>query len=192
VIVWPEHVVISSLVEENEVKQLSLQTSEGVKLVRAKSYIDCSYTGDMLLKTGYQALKELEEDGMGGTSTRMVYSEPTLKNIQAPVLLAGKNSDLWGMMMGQIAAITALESMSKDLAVSKVSPEEVERYFKYNPWMDGSQPDLIIDDADMANMEIIGYWNKIKIKQVLMVRCIFRQIRWMIWVLAFDFHQELR
>lgn len=162
VTVWPGHEVISSQVEDNEVKQLSLQTSEGVKLVRAKSYIDCSYTGDMLLKTGYQARKELEEDGMGGTSTRLVYVEPTLNNIQAPVLLAGKNSDIKGLQMGQIAAIVALESMSKELVVSKVSPEEVERYFKYNPWMDGSRPDLIIDDADMANMEIIGHWNKVK------------------------------
>ena len=162
VIVWPEHAVISSLIEDNEVKQLSLQTSEGVKLVRAKSYIDCSYTGDMLLKTGYQARKELEEDGMGGSSTRLVYGEPTLKNIQAPVLIAGKNSDLWGLQMGQIAAIVALESMTRDLAVSNITSEEIDRYYKYNPWMDGSRPDLIIDDADVAHMEIIGYWNKIK------------------------------
>ncbi len=162
VIVWSGHEVISSLVEDHEVKQLSLQTSEGVKLVRAKSYIDCSYTGDMLFKTGYQARKELEEDGMGGTSTRLVYGEPTLHNLQAPVLISAKNSDLQGLLLGQSAAIIALESMTRDVPISQVTPEDLARYFKYNPWMDGSRPDLIIDDADGANMEIIGHWSKIK------------------------------
>ncbi len=162
VIVWPAHQVIASQVEGNEVKQLTLQGEEGVKLVKAKSYIDCSYSGDMLLKTGYQATKELEEDGMGGTSIRLIYSEPIWINMQAPVLISGKGADVPNMQLGQTAAIKALESMSRDVPVAKVSQEEVDRYYKYNPWMDGSRPDLIVDDAEAANMEIIGHWNKIK------------------------------
>ncbi len=162
VIVWPAHQVNASLVEGNEIKQLSLQGEDGVKLVKAKSYIDCSYSGDMLLKTGYQATKELEEDGMGGTSIRLIYSEPIWINMQAPVLISGKGADVPNMQLGQTAAIKALESMSRDVPVAKVSQEEVDRYYKYNPWMDGSRPDLIVDDAEAANMEIIGHWNKIK------------------------------
>jgi FAD dependent oxidoreductase len=162
VVVWPSHQVISSLVEGNEVKQLTLQSEEGVKLVKAKSYIDCSYAGDMLLKTGYQATKELEEDGMGGSTSRLVYGEPTWSNMQAPVLISGKGADVANMLAGQTAAIKALESMARDIPVGKVTQEEIERYYKYNPWMDGSRPDLIVDDAEAANMEIIGHWNKIK------------------------------
>lgn len=162
VIVWPEHEVISSLVEDNQLKQLTLQTSEGVKLVRAKSFIDCSYTGAMLFKTGYQARKELEEDGMGSSTSRLVYGEPNTINLQAPMLISTTNSDVVGMELGQKAAIKALESMSRDIPVSNVDVEEIERYFKYNPWMDGSRPDLIIDDSDLANLEIIGHWSKIK------------------------------
>jgi len=160
--VWPGHQVIASLVEGNEVKQLSLQAEEGVKLVKAKSYIDCSYNGDMLLKTGYQATKELEEDGMGGSTSRLIYAEPTWTNMQAPVLIAGKGVDVINMQLGQSAAIKAVESMLRDIPVAKISSEEVERYYKYNPWMDGSRPELIVDDAEAANMEIIGHWNKIK------------------------------
>lgn len=162
VIVWPSHQVISSLVEGNEVKQLTLQSEEGVKLVKAKTYIDCSYSGDLLLKTGYQATKELEEDGMGGSTSRLVYGEPAWVNMQAPVLISGKGSDVANMLLGQTAAIKALESITRDIPVAKVSQEEVERYYKYNPWMDGSRPDLIVDDSEAANMEIIGHWNKIK------------------------------
>jgi hypothetical protein len=162
VTVWSEHQVISSLVEQNEVKQLSLQSNDGVKLVRAKTYIDCSYAGNMLLKTGYQPTKELEEDGMGGSASHLVYAEPSLTNIQAPVLVLGKGSDVANMQLAQTAVIKALESMSRDVPVSKVSVEEVDRYYKFNPWMDGSRPDLIVDDAEIANMEIIGHWNKVK------------------------------
>ena len=162
IIVWPAHQVIASLVEGKEVKQLSLQTEEGVKLVKAKSYIDCSYNGDMLLKTGYQATKELEEDGMGGSTTRLIFAEPTLLNMLAPVLIAGKGVEVINMQLGQSAAIKAVESILRDIYVAKISSEEVERYYKFNPWMDGSRPDLIVDDAEAANMEIIGHWNKIK------------------------------
>jgi len=162
VTVWPEHQVISSLIEQNEVKQLSLQSSDGVKLVRAKTYIDCSYTGDLLKKTGYQPTKELEEDGMGGSASHLVYAEPSMTNLQAPILILGKGSDIANMQLAQTAVIKALESMSSDIPVSKVSAEEVDRYYKFNPWMDGSRPDLIVDDAEIANMEIIGHWNKIK------------------------------
>jgi hypothetical protein len=162
VTVWPEHQVISSLIEQNEVKQLSLQSSDGVKLVRAKTYIDCSYTGDLLKKTGYQPTKELEEDGMGGSASHLVYAEPSMTNLQAPILILGKGSDVANMQLAQTAVIKALESMSSDIPVSKVSAEEVDRYYKFNPWMDGSRPDLIVDDAEIANMEIIGHWNKIK------------------------------
>lgn len=160
--VWPAHQVISSLIEGNEVKQLTLQSSEGVKLVRAKTYIDCSYTGDLILKSGYQATKELEEDGMGGSTSRLVYTEPAWTNLQAPVLISGSGSDVAHMQMGQTAAIKALESIARDVAVSQVTQEEVNRYYKFNPWMDGSRPDLIVDDAEAINMEIIGHWNKIK------------------------------
>jgi hypothetical protein len=162
VVVWSGHQIISSVVEGNEVKQLSLQSNEGVKLVRAKSYIDCSYAGEMILKTGYQATKELEEDGMGGSTSHMVYGAPSFVNIQAPILVSGKGSDLLNMQLGQTAAIKALESMLRDVPVAKVTAEEVDRYYKFNPWMDGSRPDLIVDDAEVANMEIIGHWNKIK------------------------------
>lgn len=162
IVVWPEHQVISSLVENNEIKQLSLQSSEGVKLVRGRSYIDCSYSGDMILKTGYQARKEVEEDGMGGSESRLVYGEPSWINMQAPVLISGKGSDLTNMQLGQTSVIKALESMLRDLPISKITSEEVERYYKFNPWMDGSRPDLLVDDAEAANMEIIGHWNKIK------------------------------
>ena len=162
IVVWPGHQVIASLVEGNEVKQLSLQAEEGVKLVKAKSYIDCSYNGDMLVKTGYQATKELEEDGMGGSTTRLIYAEPTWVNMQAPVLIAGKGVDVINMQLGQSAAIKAVESILRDIPVGKISSEEVDRYYKFNPWMDGSRPDLIVDDAEAANMEIIGHWNKIK------------------------------
>lgn len=160
--VWPAHQVISSLIEGNEVKQLTLQSSEGVKLVRAKTYIDCSYTGDLILKSGYQATKELEEDGMGGSTSRLVYTEPAWTNLQAPVLISRSGSDVAHMQMGQTAAIKALESIARDVAVSLVTQEEVNRYYKFNPWMDGSRPDLIVDDAEAINMEIIGHWNKIK------------------------------
>ena len=162
IVVWPGHQVIASLVEGNEVKQLSLQAEEGVKLVKAKSYIDCSYNGDMLLKTGYQATKELEEDGMGGSTTRLIYAEPTWANLQAPVLIAGKGVDVINMQLGQSAAIKAVESILRDIPVGKISSEDVDRYYKFNPWMDGSRPELIVDDAEAANMEIIGHWNKIK------------------------------
>jgi hypothetical protein len=162
VVVWPSHQVISSLVEGIEVKQLTLQSEDGVKLVKAKSYIDCSYAGDMLLKTGYQATKELDEDGMGGSTSSLVYTEPLWSNMQAPVLISGKGSDVANMLAGQTAAIKALESMARGIPVGKVTQEEIDRYYKYNPWMDGSRPDLIVDDAESANMEIIGHWNKIK------------------------------
>jgi hypothetical protein len=118
--------------------------------------------GDLLKKTGYQPTKELEEDGMGGSASHLVYAEPSMTNLQAPILILGKGSDIANMQLAQTAVIKALESMSRDIPVSKVPAEEVDRYYKFNPWMDGSRPDLIVDDAEIANMEIIGHWNKIK------------------------------
>ncbi len=61
----------------------------------------------------------------------------------------------------QIAVIRALEALQKGISVSEVKEEEIQRYFKFNPRMDGSRPDILIDDANQSMVEIIGPWNKV-------------------------------
>lgn len=64
------------------------------------------------------------------------------------------------MVLGQVAAIAAKEAIYKDISVQEVDWRIIAESFEKDPYLDGSVPDIIIDDADIAFPNI---WTSVKI-----------------------------
>jgi hypothetical protein len=64
------------------------------------------------------------------------------------------------MVLGQVAAIAAKEAIYKDISVQEVDWRIIAESFEKDPYLDGSVPDIIIDDSDIAFPDI---WTSVKI-----------------------------
>lgn len=127
--------------QDQKISLIRVQSPDGMKVFKAKQVIDCSYGGDLF---------------------RLAAS--ALTNLQAPTLTStheGKMNDVHYMLAAQAAAIRAVLALQKDVAIADIRPEDIQRYLTYNPNMDGSLPDIVVDDAELASLEVVGYWKKI-------------------------------
>jgi hypothetical protein len=146
---------------DSQLLQLSFKDQSGLRLVKAKQVIDCSLPATLLEKTGYQVISQIDDDGMGGTIKQVQKPVPVYANLQAPVFMLKQPNEAEAIVASQTAVIRAMDAIQKGIDVRVVKEEDVQRYFTFNPWMDGSRPDVLIDDASHPLMEIIGPWKKV-------------------------------
>ncbi|WP_395785519.1 FAD-dependent oxidoreductase [Aquirufa sp.] len=150
-------------VQQNEAQllQLSVSDGKGIRVVKAKQFIDCSVHADLLTKAGYQMTTQVEDDGMGGSTKHL--KKPAIKwtNTQAPIFMLSQVVESDAILASQTAVIRTLDAMQKGISVANVKEDDIQRYYSFNPLMDGSRPDLLIDDANKSMVEVIGPWKKV-------------------------------
>jgi hypothetical protein len=66
------------------------------------------------------------------------------------------------MVLAQSAAIAASIAIDKSLPVQQIDGKSIQKVLREDPLLDGSEPDLIMDDADKANVIVTGQWRKLK------------------------------
>ncbi len=121
---------------------------------------------DLLTKAGYSVTYQVEDNGMGGTTKHVQKPVISWNNVQAPVFMLQQSNEAEALVASQTAVIRAMDAIQKGIDVRVVKEEDVQRYFTFNPWMDGTRPDVLIDDANQSMMEIIGPWKKVADKEV--------------------------
>ena len=150
-------------VQQNEAQllQLSVSDGKGIRIVKAKQFIDCSVHADLLTKAGYQMTTQVEDDGMGGSTKHL--KKPAIKwtNTQAPIFMLSQVVESDAILASQTAVIRTLDAMQKGISIANVKEDDIQRYYSFNPLMDGSRPDLLIDDANKSMVEVIGPWKKV-------------------------------
>ena len=99
----------------------------------------------------------------------IVPKENECKNLLVPVCLSASHIAYGSirmepvfMVLAQSAAIAASMAIDKSLSVQQLNVKEVQKILKENPLLDGSEPDLLIDESDTANVTVEGQWKKFK------------------------------
>jgi hypothetical protein len=151
---------------ESQWQQITVSDATGTRIVKAKQFIDCSMQADLLTKAGYSVTYQVEDNGMGGTTKHVQKPVISWNNVQAPVFMLQQSNEAEALVASQTAVIRAMDAIQKGIDVRVVKEEDVQRYFTFNPWMDGTRPDVLIDDANQSMMEIIGPWKKVADKEV--------------------------
>lgn len=151
---------------ESQWQQITVSDATGTRIVKAKQFIDCSMRADLLTRAGYSVTYQVEDNGMGGTTKHVQKPVISWNNVQAPVFMLQQSSEAEALVASQTAVIRAMDAIQKGIDVRVVKEEDVQRYFTFNPWMDGTRPDVLIDDANQSMMEIIGPWKKVADKEV--------------------------
>jgi hypothetical protein len=66
------------------------------------------------------------------------------------------------MVLAQSAAVAAALAIDTKRSVQDVDVKKIQAIFKNNPLMDGSEPDILIDNDHQEHVKIDGSWNKEK------------------------------
>jgi hypothetical protein len=64
------------------------------------------------------------------------------------------------MVLGQSAAVAASLAIDAGCSVQEVDVTEVCKILKENPYLDGSTPEILVDDTDMDKVKRNGFWVK--------------------------------
>lgn len=62
------------------------------------------------------------------------------------------------MVLGQASAVAAVEAINSGKPVQQVDVSNVQQVLKTNPLADGSEPEILIDNADSLRVRITGNW----------------------------------
>lgn len=66
------------------------------------------------------------------------------------------------MELGQAAGMASAMAIKQELDVQSVDVDELQQIKKTNPYLDGTPPDITVDNADTASVEITGDWKTIE------------------------------
>lgn len=64
------------------------------------------------------------------------------------------------MVLGQSAAVASVMALDNEAAVQDVDIQKLLNILQNDPYLDGSTPDILIDDSDTANVEQQGKWQR--------------------------------
>lgn len=64
------------------------------------------------------------------------------------------------MVLGQSAAVASVMALDNETAVQDVDIRKLQNILQNNPYLDGSTPEILIDDSDTANIEQEGKWQR--------------------------------
>lgn len=89
------------------------------------------------------------------------------KNLLVPVCLSATHIAYGSirmepvfMVLAQSAAVAASLAIDAKKSVQDVDVKNVQRLLKTNPLMDGSRPDVVVDDADSSRVTVRGDWKR--------------------------------
>ncbi|MBD0279450.1 MAG: FAD-dependent oxidoreductase [Flavisolibacter sp.] len=89
------------------------------------------------------------------------------KNLLVPVCLSATHIAYGSirmepvfMVLAQSSAVAAAFAIDAMKPVQEVDVKKVQQFLKANPLIDGSLPDLVVDDADSKNIIVNGVWRK--------------------------------
>jgi hypothetical protein len=95
--------------------------------------------------------------------------ENECKNLLVPVCLSATHIAYGSirmepvfMALAQSSAVAASLAIDKKLPLQKLDVKAIQKILKEDPLLDGSEPDIIADDADAENVVVIGTWKKLK------------------------------
>lgn len=93
--------------------------------------------------------------------------ENECKNLLVPVCLSASHIAYGSirmepvfMVLAQSSAVAASLAIDKKIAVQQVPAKAVQQVMQQNPLLDGSQPDLLIDESDPIHVKVTGQWKK--------------------------------
>ncbi|WPU93190.1 FAD-dependent oxidoreductase [Mucilaginibacter sabulilitoris] len=66
------------------------------------------------------------------------------------------------MVLGQSSATAAVLSVNNNAPVQDVDVSEIQKILKQNPLVDGSLPEMIVDNSDQQHVELTGDWALVK------------------------------
>lgn len=66
------------------------------------------------------------------------------------------------MVLGQSSATAAVLSVNNNAPVQDVDVSEIQKILKQNPLVDGSLPEMIVDNSDQQHVELTGDWGLVK------------------------------
>jgi hypothetical protein len=99
----------------------------------------------------------------------LIPKEKECRNLLVPVCLSASHIAYGSirmepvfMVMAQSAAVAASLAIDKNVSVQNLDVKTIQKILKENPLLDGSEPDLFIDESDKANVVIAGQWKKLK------------------------------
>lgn len=91
------------------------------------------------------------------------------KNLLVPVCLSASHIAYGSirmepvfMTLAQSSAIAASLAIDKKLPLQNLDAEAIQKILKEDPLLDGTNPEIIVDDADTTNVVIEGNWKKLK------------------------------
>lgn len=64
------------------------------------------------------------------------------------------------MVLGQSAAIASALAIDSNTSVQNINISELRRILKEDPYLDGSTPEILVDDSDIDKISRRGRWNK--------------------------------
>ncbi|WP_225979823.1 FAD-dependent oxidoreductase [Pseudobacter ginsenosidimutans] len=64
------------------------------------------------------------------------------------------------MVLAQSSAIAASLAIDQKIPVQQVDAKKIQKIMQANPLLDGTEPDILVDDSDSANTRITGSWKK--------------------------------
>lgn len=99
----------------------------------------------------------------------IIPKESECKNLLVPICLSASHIAYGSirmepvfMVLAQSSAIAASLAIDKKIALQQMDVKSIQRILKDNPLLDGSEPDMIVDDADAKNVMVTGTWKKLK------------------------------
>jgi hypothetical protein len=64
------------------------------------------------------------------------------------------------MVLGQTAAVAAVSALNAQVAIQEVNVREIQQILTSNPLLDGSKPEILVDDAQNSQVIPTGNWTQ--------------------------------
>lgn len=64
------------------------------------------------------------------------------------------------MVLGQSAAVASALAINDNTDVQTIDVTKLRKILKDNPYLDGSTPEILVDDSDIDKIERSGHWQK--------------------------------
>lgn len=64
------------------------------------------------------------------------------------------------MVLGQSAAVASALAIDDNTDVQTIDVTKLRKILKENPYLDGSTPEILVDDSDIDKIERSGHWQK--------------------------------
>jgi hypothetical protein len=97
----------------------------------------------------------------------LIPKESECKNIYVPVCLSASHIAYGSirmepvfMVLAQSSAVAACMAIDAHQSVQQVNVQQLQQLLLQNPLMDGSTPEILVDDNDAAHTIMVGDWNK--------------------------------